>query len=149
MVTSCLPLSSLFLGVAKQRSHFSCHSQVKWLHLLLSSHHKLLWCDPLLEQTAHISSAFSLPPWRHCLAPELLLFCFSVGCSMSARSPPSFPSLHCMQACSGQDGGRQGGAVFLAADSHGFSWMIFSPLLKMDAFGVQVGSPPCKSNHVN
>lgn len=98
----------LFLGVAKQRSRFSCHSQVKWLHLLLSSQHMLLWCDPLLEQTAHIGSPFSLPPQRHCLAPELFPFCFSVGCSTSASSPSSFPRADCME-----DGGRRGAGVFL------------------------------------
>ena len=52
VMTSWLPLlpsCSSFLGVAKQRSHFSCHTQVKWLHLLLSSQHMLLWCDPLLD----------------------------------------------------------------------------------------------------
>lgn len=38
-----------FFGVAKQHSHFCCHVQVKWLHLLLSSQHMLLWCDPLLD----------------------------------------------------------------------------------------------------
>lgn len=52
VVTLWLPLlasCSPFLEVAKQRSHFSCHTQVKWLHLLLSSQHMLLWCDPLLD----------------------------------------------------------------------------------------------------
>lgn len=43
------PSCSRFLGVAKQCSHFSCHTQVKWLYLLLSRQHMFLWCDPLLD----------------------------------------------------------------------------------------------------